>query len=95
MQTTHFQNCAMKTEKLLNVSRLTEIEQILTIKILMHSLPHKTKISAVLFSSRKCALHALEKWDPLWGTFGSHLSVLPMHHGHYEKESPMSTQNVF
>ena len=54
----------------------------------IHSLPRRTKMHTILGVSRQCVSYALEKWALLWGTFGSCLSVLPMHHGNYEKELP-------
>ena len=38
--------------------------------------------------SRKATSKALKKWVPMWGTFGSYLSTLPMNHGYYEQELP-------
>ena len=38
--------------------------------------------------SRKAMSKALKKLVPMWGTFGSYLSMLPMNHGYYEKELP-------
>ena len=84
-----FPKLCYKNKKIsLKPSRLTEIEQTLFFKMLMHSLPHRTKISTVLGASIQLVSCGLEKWTPLWGTFCSCLSVSPIHHGCYEKELP-------
>ena len=58
----------------------------LVVKIFMHSLPHRSKCATVLGMSRHLVSYALIKWAPLWATFGSCMSALPMSHGFYKKE---------
>ena len=69
-------------------SYLTGIEQTLITKIFMHYTPHRTKASLMLDISRQSLTYHLNKWLPLWATFGSYNSVLPMPHDHYVKELP-------
>lgn len=69
-------------------ARSTAIEQILITKFFMHSMPNRSKCSVFAGAPRKAISKALKKWAPMWGTFGSCLSMLPMDHGYYEKELP-------
>lgn len=75
---------------------LTDIEQILIAKMFMQSFTHRTKCSLVVNISRQCVSYAAKKWSPMWAAYGAYLSILPMPHDYYKKESPeeCKTENL-
>ena len=50
--------------------------------------PQRDKLSLVANLHRHTISNAIEKWLPLWGTFGSYISMLPMPRDYFAKELP-------
>ena len=75
-------------KKFIQPEHLTEFEQILIAKMFMQCFPQRDKLSLVANLHRHTISNAIEKWIPLWGTFGSYISMLPMPHDYFAKELP-------
>jgi len=66
-------------------SKLTIIEQILIAKIFMQCFSQRTKLSFILSISCQCISDQIQKWMPIWATYGSYLSILVMPYNYYSK----------
>ena len=67
---------------------LNDFDQIIVAKMFMQSFTHRTKFGAIINLSRYTISRAINKWLPLWATSGLYLSLLPVPHDYYKKESP-------
>ena len=70
-------------------AHLTQLEQIFIVKIFIQSFPHRSKLCLMLGSlSRQNVSYHVDKWLPMWATYGSCASLFPMPHDFYAKEIP-------
>ena len=72
----------------INPDNLTEFGQILIVKIFMQKFPQRRKCSLTLNMQRQVVTKYINRWMPLWATYGSHLSMLPISHDYFKKELP-------
>ena len=56
--------------------------------MLIQSFPSRDKNSLIISVCRQTVTKTIEKWLPLWSTFGSCISILPRPHDYYSKDLP-------
>ena len=69
-------------------NNLSDVEQILIVKMFLQSFPHRQKCSMLLSISRQVVTKCINRWMPKWATFGTYLSMLPIPHDYFRKELP-------
>lgn len=67
---------------------LTSLEQCISAKMYMHSLPFRAIVARIFGRSDARMGRIIKEWAPRWGKAGEFLSILPMPEWYFDKELP-------
>lgn len=76
-------------EKTASFPSMSDYEQIVLTKLFMESICHRSRLAEIYNLDRTRVGRIITKWAPRWGKFGERLSILPVPHDYFHKESPI------